>query len=44
MYFLGVSVDQGIFEDGGRFQPFTYEMIPLPSYTLLVRCNGHAKS
>ena len=28
----------------GRFQPFTYDEIPFPDYTLLVRYDGHAKS
>lgn len=44
MYFLRVSVDQGISEDGGRIRPFTYEKIPFPDYSLLVRYDGNAKS
>ena len=37
-----LSMGEGIIEGGGRFQPFTYPVIPFPDYSLLVRYNGDA--
>lgn len=39
-----LSMDEGMIEGGGRFQPFGYKEIPFPDGSLLVRPKGRVAS